>query len=83
MMLNNCDICKLEFPLLDKHHIISISRGGSNDKYNITEVCPNCHREIHLGLIVIDKWYLSTNGYVLIYERDVPIDESCYIIGKH
>jgi 5-methylcytosine-specific restriction protein A len=29
------------------HHIIPISRGGTNDKNNLVRVCWDCHKEIH------------------------------------
>ncbi|PRO64560.1 HNH endonuclease [Alkalicoccus urumqiensis] len=34
-------------PFLEIHHIIWLSRGGADDKFNTCAVCPNCHRKIH------------------------------------
>ena len=33
--------------VLDYHHIIPISKGGSNKKLNILVLCPNCHTLLH------------------------------------
>ena len=32
------------------HHIIERSEGGSNDRWNLLLICPNCHMEIHKNL---------------------------------
>lgn len=34
--------------ILEVHHIVKRSRGGSDDLYNLCLLCPNCHREAHL-----------------------------------
>lgn len=33
----------------DVHHILPVSKGGSNDNENLTYICPNCHRLAHEG----------------------------------
>jgi len=36
-------------PYLEVHHIQPLSKGGTDDVNNTWAVCPNCHRELHLG----------------------------------
>lgn len=83
-----CDVCTNQVNSTDKHHIISSSLGGSNDKHNIAKVCPNCHRDIHSGLVILEGWFLTSNGFQLIwhYNTDQSITDhkpDCYIIGEH
>lgn len=50
-----CELCEKPAPFLDKygipflevHHIIYLSRGGTDTINNVAAVCPNCHRKIH------------------------------------
>lgn len=62
-----CEVCKNDFKSLDKHHIQSKSKGGSNKSWNIANLCPNCHRSVHLGDIVLEGKYNTTMGMVLFY----------------
>ena len=61
-----CEICNLNVAR-DKHHIQSKSLGGSNAKSNIANLCPNCHREVHLGIKIIEGKFLSTEGFKVIW----------------
>lgn len=36
-------------PYLEVHHKIRLADGGEDTVDNATAVCPNCHRELHLG----------------------------------
>ncbi|MCX5813245.1 MAG: HNH endonuclease signature motif containing protein [Proteobacteria bacterium] len=36
-------------PYLEAHHIISLSAEGPDIVENCVALCPNCHREAHLG----------------------------------
>ena len=64
----NCNICN-ESIAVDKHHIQSICYGGITKEWNICKICPNCHRKVHTGKIIIEGWYSSTlsTGRVLIH----------------
>ena len=52
-----CELCEKEGPFLDKdnhpflevHHIVSLADGGPDTVDNAVAICPNCHRECHLG----------------------------------
>lgn len=61
-----CEICKKHIAR-HKHHINSRALGGNNNKYNLTHLCPNCHTDVHLGLIVIEGRFQTTNGNMLIW----------------
>ena len=36
-------------PYLEVHHLIPLSKGGSDELSNVIALCPNCHRESHFG----------------------------------
>ncbi len=51
-----CEKCGAPFirksdgtPYLEVHHIIPLSEGGMDHIDNTIALCPNCHREMHLG----------------------------------
>lgn len=64
-----CQICKKDKLTLDNHHIQSKKYGGKDLKYNIVEICPNCHRAVHLGLLIIEGWFGSTEGRTLVWRK--------------
>ena len=37
-------------PYLEVHHIVPLSEGGDDNLENTIALCPNCHRELHLGI---------------------------------
>ena len=41
--------CKDNEPYLEVHHVLPLSKGGSDDLQNAIALCPNCHRERHFG----------------------------------
>ena len=62
-----CEICDYSMKILDKHHIHSISKGGKNDPANKCRLCPNCHRLVHTGIIVLEGRFASTKGNILVW----------------
>ena len=50
-----CQLCSKKHVLLEIHHIIWRSRGGSDDENNLITLCHDCHSKVHEGLLVIDK----------------------------
>jgi hypothetical protein len=43
-----CQICEFNLkPLLEIHHILPISQGGTNSLDNLTCLCPTCHTVMH------------------------------------
>ncbi len=47
-----CIICNWEGPC-DRHRIVFGVNNGKYEKGNVTILCPNCHRLLHLGKLVI------------------------------
>lgn len=53
----NCECCMKPapftkpngLPYLEVHHVKRLASGGSDKISNAIAVCPNCHRELHLG----------------------------------
>lgn len=35
-------------PYLEVHHIVWLSKGGFDSPENVTALCPNCHRRMHI-----------------------------------
>ena len=66
---SNCEICPSEIKSTDKHHIHSRSKGGSNLPWNKARICPNCHRLVHTGELIIEGRFHSTGGNILVYRK--------------
>jgi predicted restriction endonuclease len=60
MKKNICDLCNKEITT-DSHHIKSASKGGDNSLGNKCELCPNCHRLVHTGDIILEGKFLTTS----------------------
>lgn len=56
-----CQICGWAEATRDIHHIIPVSKGGTNDLKNLIVVCPNHHRMIHSKLISEAELYNYIN----------------------
>ena len=69
MKTQSCEVCWNEEVTLDKHHIVSKSCSGTNEKHNIAHLCPNCHRLVHTGDIVLEGIFLTSEGYMLIWHN--------------
>lgn len=63
-----CEICGIE-TFTDKHHIVSKSKGGSNHPSNLTNLCPNCHRAVHMGEIILESKFMTTDGMKLFWHN--------------
>ena len=75
-----CELCK-QFGFVDRHHIHAKSKGGNNKPYNIIQVCPNCHRKIHAGQIVIQAKVLTTLGWRVVCDAPNEFNQHQYIFG--
>jgi len=42
---------------LEVHHIVPLSKGGSNEPSNLTTSCSRCHKNIHLGKLKVRGAY--------------------------
>ena len=83
-----CEVCLEGFRYsLDKHHIHSKSLGGSDYAWNIALLCPNCHRDVHRGFVIIEGRFFTNNGDLLIHRRSGEPsitgepDPPCFITG--
>lgn len=63
---NECQVCNLDVnELLEIHHLLPISKGGNNEFYNLTVLCPTCHKALHIwsdqkdGSKVINSHYAN------------------------
>lgn len=66
-----CDLCNTPFYLVE-HHINGRKCMNAEHMSNITNVCPNCHYLIHLGVVVLEGWAMTGSGYELLsHEPDV------------
>ena len=64
-----CDICK-DIGYLEEHHIEGRDIPDYNHKSNLCNICPNCHYKIHLGVIVIEQWAMSSVGITLLWHNE-------------
>jgi len=66
--VRKCEICK-QTNFLVEHHIEGREVRNANNNSNIANICPNCHYQIHLGLIIIEGKFLTSDGYEIIFHR--------------
>lgn len=62
-----CEICNNNYH--HEHHIVSKAFKGSNKKYNRCNLCGSCHAEVHLGNIIIEGRFLTSEGYMVIWHK--------------
>ena len=49
---STCQVCDYKKEkVLQIHHIVERAKGGNDELENLVLLCPNCHREIHAGLL--------------------------------
>ena len=48
---HNCEYCGKKNCYTNTHHICSKGAGGDDTEDNLIELCSNCHRKSHDGLI--------------------------------
>jgi hypothetical protein len=63
-----CEICKNP-NILHIHHIEGREIPNAEHKFNLVSLCPNCHYGVHYGMIVIEKWVMTSNGRELIWHK--------------
>lgn len=64
--MKKCDIEGCNENGYHKHHIVSRCYGGTNDKHNLCKLCPNHHYEVHNGNLIIEGWFMTTEGMKLL-----------------
>lgn len=81
-----CPICKNQ-EILVEHHIQGREIHNSEHPCNKANICSNCHRKIHEGLIILEGWFTTTLGLELIWHNKnessiTDNDITPYIIPK-
>jgi len=71
MKNSTCEICEQDFIKLDNHHIQSRCKGGGDNRFNLAHICPNCHRMVHKGEIILEGKFNSTAGPMLIWRNKI------------
>jgi uncharacterized protein YlaI len=66
---SNCSICNLKTILID-HHINGRKIKDYNKPWNRAAICDNCHRLIHEGNIIVEGWFMTTEGRRLIWYNE-------------
>jgi len=61
-----CPICGSEVKLC-RHHINGREIPRAEDESNIAWICPTCHDKVHDGEIMIEGWFMTTDGRELIW----------------
>lgn len=59
-----CECCDIEFALLDVHHVKSRGAGGSDEPFNLINLCRKCHTGIHSK----GYYYMCSNFPTLLIE---------------
>lgn len=63
-----CQICK-EKNILVEHHIRGRDIPNANKPSNCCNICPNCHNAVHHGLIIIEGYFQTSNGWELLWHK--------------
>lgn len=48
---HNCEYCKKKNCWTNKHHVKSKGASGDDTEENLIELCGDCHRKVHDGII--------------------------------
>jgi uncharacterized membrane protein len=64
----SCPICETK-TILVEHHINGRNIRNSEAPANKVNICSNCHRLIHEGLIIIEGWVYTSQGLKLFWHN--------------
>jgi endogenous inhibitor of DNA gyrase (YacG/DUF329 family) len=56
-----CPTCNAEVKLC-RHHINGREVPRAEEEWNIAWICPTCHDKVHDGEILIEGWFMTTDG---------------------
>jgi len=81
-----CPICSTQ-QILVEHHIEGRDIPNPNHSSNLAYICDNDHRKIHMGLIIIEGWFKTTDGLELFWHNSdddsfTGKDAETYIMGQ-
>lgn len=63
-----CPICNQQ-KILVEHHIRGREIHNPNHPSNLANVCSNCHREVHEGLVILEGYMMTTVGMALFWHK--------------
>ena len=63
-----CPICKNE-EFLEEHHLEGRDKDYSNKTFNKANICSNCHTRIHELDIVVEGWFMTSEGLQLLWHK--------------
>lgn len=66
---SNCGFDKLGWSHV--HHVKLKSEGGTNHRYNLIPLCPNCHYLTHSGKIDVVTKYVEEKDKLVVTSKDV------------
>ena len=61
-----CPICKEQEILVD-HHLSGRKIHNAQRRFNRSDICNNCHFKIHSNLIILEGWFMTTDGWKLLW----------------
>ena len=64
-----CPICNQK-EILVEHHIKGKNIPNANHLSNLAYICDNCHRKIHEGIIILEKYVQTTSGLELFWHKN-------------
>lgn len=62
----NCSICNNE-EILIQHHIRGRKIPNADKQYNLASICDRCHKKVHMGLIILEDWAMTSDGMKLLW----------------
>lgn len=66
---NKCPIDEFYNGPLVRHHINGRNVQNADGDWNIVYVSPNTHRLIHEGEVILEGWFQSTSGRILLWHK--------------
>ena len=66
-----CESCKKETEYLESHHIVPKSRGGSDNKSNLINLCIECHSKAHDVSFSNNRGGLIKEGSIKAKEKNI------------
>jgi len=85
--MHRCSICGRAEVELHVHHIVPLSKKGSNDPSNLMSVCVDCHRKLHDSVSNEFDVGVTSGFYCLNCDRFYSVEYgrenvSCEICGN-
>ena len=66
--ISKCQICNTQ-TFLVTHHLNGRNIPDANHPSNLADLCDSCHRSVHMGAIIIEGWFTTTDGLQLLWHK--------------